>query len=157
MFGQMNVLPIVNLQDAPKEVGCSLERAVGKLLEVANLRVTTKWVQFQKALLVFLMVPGDPESGAFYIYDRRLRIWFWVDFEDEKFGGYNTADFEHLVRECRFLDIVESPQLLRSKDQWIIQAGSRPRIDTPSVEVAPPPSPSKIRVDPDKNSPSSII
>src|SRR5258706_3047025 len=70
------------------------------------------------------MVPGDPESGAFYIYDRRLKIWFWVDFEDEKFGGYNTADFEHLVRECRFLDIVESPQLLRSKDQWIIQAGS---------------------------------
>jgi hypothetical protein len=61
-----------------------------------------------------------------------------VDFEDEKFGGYNISDFEQLVRDCRFLDIVENPPLLRSKAQWIIQAGSRPRIGTESIQVAPP-------------------
>ena len=75
---------------------------------------------------------------SFYVYNRRSKEWFWVDFEDGKFGGYNTSDFEQLVRECRFLDIVESPQVLRSNVQWIIQAGSRPRIGTQSIQVAPP-------------------
>lgn len=44
------------------------------------------------------MVRGDSELSAFYVYDRRSRVWFWVDFEDEKFGGYNGSDFERLER-----------------------------------------------------------
>jgi hypothetical protein len=35
-----------------------------------------------------------------------------VDFEDDRFGGYSIADYEHLIRECRFLDMVESPGVL---------------------------------------------
>ena len=138
MFGMMNVTPITNLHNAPSQVNESLEQAVTRLLDVTEHPAITKWVQFPKALFLFLTTPGDPESGAFYVYDRRSKEWFWVDFEDEKFGGYNSSDFEQLVRECRFLDIVESPQLLRSKVQWIIQAGSRPRIGTQSIQVAPP-------------------
>lgn len=113
MFGKMNVVPIVDLRDAPEDVGGSLEAAVAKLLAVTEHPAIQKWVQFPRALLLFLVVPGDAESGAFYIYDRRSRIWFWVDFEDEKFGGYTLNDFERLVRECKFLDIVERPHLLR--------------------------------------------
>jgi len=64
---------------------------------------------------VFLIVPGDPESGAFYVYDRRARIWFWVDFDDEKFEGYSVNDFDRLVKECRFLDIVERPLSLMTR------------------------------------------
>src|SRR6266478_8837718 len=138
MFGPMNVTPITDPYQERKTVGESLEQAVARLLDVTEHPAITKWVQFPKALFVFLTTPGDPESGAFYVYDRRSKEWFWVDFEDEKFGGYNTSDFEQLVRECRFLDIVESPQLLRSKGQWIIQAGSRPQIGTQSIQVAPP-------------------
>jgi len=41
-----------------------------------------------------------------------------VDFDDDKFGGYTVSDFDRLVRECRFLDIVEHPQLLFSQDRW---------------------------------------
>jgi hypothetical protein len=78
-------------------------------------------------LLIFLVVPGDAESGAYYIYDRRSRIWFWVDFEDEKFGGYNVGDFDRLVRECKFLDLVELPHLLRRRGRWMIQPGARPQ------------------------------
>lgn len=136
MFGQMNATPITAPHNSPS-IGESLEQAVARLLDVTEHPAITKWVQFPKALFLFLTVPGDPESGAFYVYDRRSRGWFWVDFEDEKFGGYNSSDFEQLVRECRFLDIVENPQLLRSKAQWIIQAGCRPRIATQLAEVVP--------------------
>jgi len=126
MFGKMNVVAIVDLRDAPEDVGGSLEGAVAKLLAVTEHPAIQKWVQFPTALLLFLVIPGDPESGAFYVYDRRSRIWFWVDFEDEKFGGYSVSDFEHLVRECKFLDIVERPHLLRRR-RWMIQPSGRPQ------------------------------
>ncbi len=126
MFGEMNVIPIDDLRQTPEEVGGSVEGAIAKLLDVTEHPRIAKWVQFPKALFVFLIVPGDPESGAFYIYDRRVRVWFWVDFDDDKFGGYTVSDFDRLVRECRFLDIVEHPQLLFSQDRWVVQPRLQP-------------------------------
>jgi len=122
----MNVTPITDSYQERKTVGESLEQAVARLLEITEHPAITRWVQFPKSLLLFLTMPGDPESGAFYVYDRRSGAWFWVDFEDEKFGGYNTSDFEQLVRACSFLDLVERPDLLRCQTPWIIQPGCRP-------------------------------
>jgi hypothetical protein len=127
MFGKMNVIPIVDLRHAAEEVGGSVDGAVARLLDVTDHPTIAKWVQFPKALFLFLVVPGDPGSGAFYVYDRRVRIWFWVDFDDEKFGGYTVSDFDSLVRECRFLDIVEHLQLLPCQERWVVQPGARPR------------------------------
>jgi hypothetical protein len=127
MFGKMNVIPVVDLRNAPNEDASFSEWAVARLLDVTDHPKIEKWVQFPKALLVFLVVPGDPESGAFYVYDRRARIWFWLDFDDDKFGGYNVSDFDRLVRECRFLDIVEHPHLLSGRNRWIVVPGLRPQ------------------------------
>src|SRR5260370_36185456 len=127
MFGEMNAIPIADLRHTPEEVGGSVDRVIAKLLDVTEHPRIAKWVQFPKALFVFLIVPADPESGAFYIYDRCARVWFWLDFDDEKFGGYTVSDFDRLVRECRFLDIVEHPQLLHCHEQCVVQPGLRPR------------------------------
>lgn len=127
MFGKMNVVPVVDLRNAPAEVGRCSDGAVARLLDVTEHATIARWYQFPKALLVFLVVPGDAESGAFYVYERRTMIWFWVDFDDEKFGGYTVKDFDRLVRECRFLDIVERPHLLASQNRWIVERGLRPR------------------------------
>jgi hypothetical protein len=127
MFGKMNVMPVADLRNAPDEVGRCSDGAVARLLGLTEHPKIERWVQFSKALLVFLVIPGDPESGAFYIYDRRARVWFWVDFEDEKFGGYTVNDFEKLIRDCRFLDLVEHPHLLSVKNGWVIQPGLRPQ------------------------------
>jgi hypothetical protein len=127
MFGKMNAVPILDLRQGPGEAGTSLETAIARLLDVTEHPAIAKWVQFPKALFVFLVVPGDPESGAFYVFDRRQQVWFWVDFEDEKFGGYTAADYDQLVRECRFLDIVERPDSLPSPNGWVVQPGVRPQ------------------------------
>ena len=132
MFGKMNAVPIIDLAHPPDDVGASLEAAVAKLLEVTEYPAIAKWVQFPKALLLFLVVPGDPDSGAFYVYDRRSRVWFWVDFDDEKFGGYNLSDFDRLVRDCRFLDLVERPHLIAGRTPWVLQTGSRPQRESPT-------------------------
>ena len=127
MFGNMNVILIADLRHTPEEVGGCVDGAVAKLLDVTEHPTIAKWVQFPKALFLFLVVPGDQESGAFYVYDRCARIWFWVDFDDDKFGGYTVSDFDRLVRECRFLDIVERPHILAGKNRWIVEPGLRPQ------------------------------
>ncbi len=127
MFGRMHVIPVLDLRNALTEVANYTEGAVARLLEVTDHPKIEKWVQFPKALFVFLVMPGDPESGAFYVYDRRSKVWLWLDFDDDKFGGYAVADFDRLVRECRFLDLVERPNLLKASEPWIVTPGSRPR------------------------------
>jgi hypothetical protein len=127
MFGRVNAVVIANLRQAPEGVSASTDGAVARLLELTDHARIEKWVQFPKALFVFLVVPGDPESGAFYLYDRHAQVWYWVDFDDEKFGGYSVSDFDRLVRECRFLDLVEQPRLLAGNVPWIVTLGSRPQ------------------------------
>jgi hypothetical protein len=127
MFGKMNVVSILDLRQTPEQVGAPLEMAVARLLDPTEHPTIAKWVQFPRALFVFLVVPGDPESGAFYVFDRNKRVWYWVDFEDEKFGGYTVGDFDQLVRECRFLDIVERPESLTGRNCWTVQPGVHPQ------------------------------
>lgn len=136
MFGEMNVIPIADLQHSAEAVGGSVDGAVARLLDVTEHPAIAKWVQLPKALFVLLIVPGDPESGAFYVYDRCSRIWFWVDFDDEKFGGYTVSDFDRLVRECRFLDLVERPDLLPTQTRWTVQPGLRPQRSARSAKTA---------------------
>jgi hypothetical protein len=130
MFGTMNVIPVLDLRNAPAEVANCLDRAMARLLDITDHPKIEKWVQFPNAVFVFLVVAGDPESGAFYVYDRRSKVWYWIDFDDDKFGGYAVDDFDQLVRECHFLDIVERPYLLTNKDGWIVEPGLRPRLSS---------------------------
>lgn len=134
MFGKMNATQVLDLQKVAAEVANCLEGAVARLLDLADDPKIEKWVQFRKALFVFLVVRGDPESGAFYVYDRHSRVWWWVDFDDNKYGGYTASDFDRLVRQCRFLDLVERPHLLAGADQWVIEPGFPPQR---SSKVAP--------------------
>lgn len=127
MFGAMNVIPVLDLRSAPDEVANSADRAVARLLEVTDHPKLERWIQFPKALLVFLVVAGDPDSGAFYVYDRKAKVWYWIDFNDDQFGGYAVADFDRLIRECHLFDIVEQPALLVKKSGWVVEVGGRPR------------------------------
>lgn len=127
MFGAMNAIPVLDLRSAPEEIANAADRAVARLLEVTDHPRIERWIQFPKAVLVFLVVTGDPESGAFYVYDRQAKVWYWIDFNDDQFGGYAVADFDRLVRECHFFDIVEQPSSLVKKSGWVVEFGGRPR------------------------------
>jgi hypothetical protein len=127
MFGQMNVEPLLRFDNSQRKPAPDLDSAVARLLEVTEHPKVVRWMQFPRAVLIFLMVPEDPESGAFYVYDRMDGTWFWVDFEDEKFGGYNLADFEQLVGKSHFLRLVEKPWLLECDGKWFVQPGDRLR------------------------------
>jgi hypothetical protein len=99
----MNVDPLIRLQPGGFDDRSDLDRAVSALLDQTDHPEIARWIQFPAAVLLFLVIPGDPESGAFYVFDRKRRTWFWVDFDDQNYGGYAIADFEELVKRSPFL------------------------------------------------------
>ncbi len=121
MFGQMMVSP--TLQIKPDS---DLPVAVTALLQATDQPDIVRWIELPASVLLFLLVPGDPESGAVYVLDRHKGAWYAVDFEDEQFGGYSVPQLEQLLKECHFLDLVERPGLWRTGLRWCVEPGKRP-------------------------------
>ena len=116
MFGYMKAEPILTLWPAS-----SLEEAIRILIRATDGAQPVRWLEFPAAVLLFLTIGGDSESGAFYVLDRKTGTWFWVDFQDEQYGGYSVSDFDLLMREYDFLSLVERPPLLRATSGWLLE------------------------------------
>jgi hypothetical protein len=72
-----------------------------------------KWLDYAKGALLFLMVPGDPESGAFYIYDRSRQAFFLVDHaEPPRYGGYRLEEFEPVAQAFGLKALARDPRSL---------------------------------------------
>jgi hypothetical protein len=121
MFGQMMVEPVVQLDS-----GVDLQTAVAELLKLAENVDIVRWIELPASVLLFLLVPGDPESGAVYVLDRRKGTWYAMDFEDEQFGGYSVRQLEMLLTDCNFLDLIERPGLWRNGLRWVVLPGMVP-------------------------------
>jgi hypothetical protein len=121
MFGRMMVEPVVQL-----DPGVDLQTAIATLIKVAENVEIVRWIELPASVLLFLLVPGDPDSGAVYVLDRKKGSWYAVDFEDEQFGGYSVSQLEMLLKECNFLDLIERPGLWRSGLRWVVMPGMRP-------------------------------
>ena len=121
MFGQMVIAPVLQVNPEPE-----LNGAVTALLKSTETAEIVRWMEFPASVLLFLLVPGDPESGAVYVLDRKQGTWYAIDFKDEQFGGYSVSQLEELLRECRFLDLVERPGLWRTGLPWHVEPGKGP-------------------------------
>ena len=121
MFGQMMVEPVVQLDS-----GVDLPTAIATLVKVAENVEIVRWIELPASVLLFLLVPGDPDSGAVYVLDRKKGTWYAVDFEDEQFGGYSVTQLEMLLKDCNFLDLIERPGLWRTGLQWVVLPGMVP-------------------------------
>lgn len=115
MFGHMKAQPILAVPTV------STEPAVAALLAITEKAQPVRWIEFPTSILLLVSVQGDPESGAFYVFDRRTSTWLWIDFDDQQYGGYSTSDFDLLVREYDFLSLVERPGLLRATPGWLLE------------------------------------
>ena len=120
MFGHMKAQPIIKVN--PSTV---TGEAIDALIAATEKAQVVRWIEFPTAVLLFLVVPGDSQSGAFYVFDRRASTWLWLDFEDDRYGGYTASDFDLLVREYDFLSLVERPGLLRADSGWLLEPGKQ--------------------------------
>jgi hypothetical protein len=121
MFGRTMVTPIA-------QVGADvdLQTAINSLLRATEQPEIVRWIEFPKSVLLFLLVPGDPESGAVCILDCKTGTWYSVDFDDKQYGGYSVIQLEQLLKECHFLDLAERPGLWRGSLNWYVETGKRP-------------------------------
>jgi hypothetical protein len=77
----------------------------------------TRWIQMPKGILVLLMVPDNPSSGAIYIYDRVEQQFYLVSFDQGSDDTLTIPEFEDLLGEYRLLDCVSNPSLFRASVQ----------------------------------------
>ena len=121
MFGRMMIEPLVQV-----DPGADLQSAMAALVKVTETVEIARWIELPASVLLFLLVPGDPDSGAVYVLDRKKGTWYAVDFEDEQFGGYSVSQLETLLKECNFLDLIERPGLWRTGLRWVVLPGMQP-------------------------------
>ena len=58
----------------------------------------SRWLDFAKGALLFLTVPGDPESGWFYVSDRARAVFYSLVLPVEgHWGGFREDEFDHLT------------------------------------------------------------
>ena len=112
MLGRLMIEPVVQVDPT-----IDLQTAVAKLTNVTENCEIVRWIEFPESVLLFLLVPGDPDSGAVYVLDRKNGIWYAIDFEDDQFGGYSVSQLETLLKDCNFLDLMERLMLFRS--DWV--------------------------------------
>ena len=74
MFGRMMVEPIVQV-----DPGVNLQTAIAALTKVTESVDIVRWIEFPASVLLFLLVPGDPDSGAVYVLNRKNGIWYAMD------------------------------------------------------------------------------
>jgi len=130
MFGHMRAQPILALENS------SPDRVIAALLAITESAQPVRWIEFPASILLFVSVQGDPESGAFYVFDRKTSTWFWIDFDDLQYGGYSLRDFDLLIREYDILSLIERPGLLRATPGWILEPG-RPAEMASAIQVRP--------------------
>jgi hypothetical protein len=121
MFGRMMIEPLVQV-----DPGADLQSAMAALVKVTETVEIVRWIELPASVLLFLLVPEDPDSGAVYVLDRKKGIWYAVDFEDEQFGGYSVSQLEMLLKDCNFLDLIERPGLWRTGLRWVVLPGMVP-------------------------------
>ena len=59
MFGRMMIEPLVQV-----DPGADLQSAMAALVRVTETVEIVRWIEFPASVLLFLLVPGDPDFGA---------------------------------------------------------------------------------------------
>ncbi|HYM06059.1 MAG TPA: hypothetical protein VEU11_05820 [Terriglobales bacterium] len=110
----MSVTQLLTIQELGLDRRATVEEAANSLARLAEAEIV-RWVQFPAGALFFTLVSGDPESGALYVLNRKTGTLYWLNFEDQKWGGYSLDDYEALVRQHKLTTLAERPWLLEGR------------------------------------------
>ena len=98
-----------------KDMGLSnpepyVDRVIKAFLGIGEA-VAARWIHMPKAILLLQMVPGNPASGAIYVYDRLRQDFYMLSFEGAE-DTLTVEDFSRLLLEYNLLQFAEQPELL---------------------------------------------
>lgn len=109
----------IALNELGLEAQAGVDKAVLAFLDWAE-GIAVRWIQMPAGVLLFVAVPGDPRSGAFYIYERRRGVFHLLELAGEPNGQLTTDDFERLLRGQRLLNLARHPWSLRAESRKLV-------------------------------------
>jgi len=87
------------------------DKAVFAFLNWAEA-VATRWIQHRAGILLCVAVPGDPQSGACYLYVRREGVFHCLNLPGADNGTLSSEEFDQMVRHFRLIDLARRPRKL---------------------------------------------
>jgi hypothetical protein len=112
-MAQVTVDTVLRLQDFGLE-RLDEDKAIVGFAQKAEARLV-RWLDFAKGALLSLMVPGDNESRAFYIYDRDRSSFYPLSLPiEQRYGGFREEEFEYLTKAFDLIALARNPRLLRA-------------------------------------------
>src|SRR5439155_2215658 len=100
-----------------EDIGLRPEASVEHVIKVFLNRgeaLAARWIEMPRGILLLQTVPGDPASGAIYLYDRDGQVFYFVAFKEGRDDSFTPAEFEQLVVEYDLLSWAANPQLVVS-------------------------------------------
>lgn len=111
--GNMSIHRLFHAEEIGVSKEANLDRLVRAFVQMSEGTVT-RWIQMPKGILVLLMVPDNPVSGAIYIYDRVDQQFYLVSFDQGSDDTLTISEFEDLLGEYPLLDCVSNPSLFQA-------------------------------------------
>jgi hypothetical protein len=96
--GTVIFTPLFTTDDIGLRRDAGVEHVVKVFLHVGDA-VAARWIEMPRGILLLQTVPGQPASGAIYLYDRERQIFFFVTFADGRDDSLTTSEFDQLVTE----------------------------------------------------------
>ena len=112
-MAQVSIDTVLHLRDFGLE-RLDEDKAIVGFAQKAEARLV-RWLDFAKGALLFLMVPGDGESGTFYIYDRDRSSFYPLSLPiQQRYGGFREEEFESLTKAFDLVALARNPRVLRA-------------------------------------------
>ena len=109
--GAVSFQPLFTAEDIGLREGASVEHAIKVFLYIGEA-VAPRWIEMPKGVLLLQAVPGNPESGAIYLYDRERQIFYFACFDQGRDDSFSVEEFEQLVAEYDLVSRTANPALL---------------------------------------------
>ena len=110
--GAVSFEPLFRAEDIGLRKGASVEHVMKVFVTLGEGRAS-RWIEMPKGVLLLQTVPDDPASGAIYLYDRELQVFYFVVFDLGRDDSLTAAEFDELVTEYDLVSWTAHPALLR--------------------------------------------
>ena len=100
--GTVSFEPLFTAEDIGLRKEANVEHVM-KVFITLGEGVASRWIEMPKGVLLLQTVPDDPASGAIYLYDRELQVFYFVVFDEGRDDSLTAAEFDELVTKSTTL------------------------------------------------------
>lgn len=116
-----------------KDSGLYVDRIIREFLKIGEA-VAARWIQMPRGILLLQVVPGRPDSGAIYLYDRAKQLFYMLGFDGPD-DNLTSDEFDQLFEEYQLLRYAADPSLAQVRSVDTPTRTCRSMMTTPRLTV----------------------